>query len=259
MRQVIAVARYEVRMQCKRPAFWAVSLFVVAWGLVCGTPFNQPDFLLLGYGVRYSAGYTFLSFNLLYILVGAILVGDRVIRDRRLLVQELIGATPLSPVQYTFGKYLGSFLSLCIPLLILFITSLIEGAVLDSYYELSPGMSLSPYLLAFFSIGLPTLVWVAAVPLLGGTILGRNLWFSLIYVIFWGFYVMYFQHFPYILRLDGMPAWVRYFESVVQGWKSPVSASDLAFNWGFMVGLAVVALVGLFLILKRRQRKGDVC
>jgi ABC-type transport system involved in multi-copper enzyme maturation permease subunit len=256
MRQVIAVARYEVKMQCKRPAFWAVSLFVAAFAFLCGSPLNQPGDILR-HGVFYSAGYTFLMFSQFYMLAGAILVGDRVIRDRRLLVQELISATPLSPAQYTFGKYLGSLFSLCIPLLILLITAIIEGAVLVPYFNLSPGMSLSPYLLAFFSIGLPTLVWLAAVPLLGGTILRRNLWFSLIYVVFWGFYVMFPMHFPYILRLDGIPAWVRYFESVFSGYNSPVSAGDVALNWGFMVGLTVVALVGLLLILKRRQTRGD--
>jgi len=119
--------RAEVLMQWRRAGFWLtfallavlLALLTVQGALYFKTP--PPD---------YFGGYVFTESSLQYLLVfssidygalllglvSALLVADRLERDRRLGMWELQRSTPQPGGAYVVGKFLGNYAALLVPL-----------------------------------------------------------------------------------------------------------------------------------------------
>src|SRR5512147_227035 len=70
------------------------------------------------------AGTAAYMLNLFMPVLGGILAADRLARDQKLGVDELLRSTALSRKSYLLGKYLGALLSVATPVLL---TSLLLG------------------------------------------------------------------------------------------------------------------------------------
>ncbi|MGQ9684355.1 MAG: ABC transporter permease [Anaerolineae bacterium] len=150
------VVVYEYRMAVRRWGVWVAFL-------VTGIPFLVNAVLSGGQGaapgmpIRQVAGSLAVSVNLLMPVVGGIAMADRLARDQRLGVRELLSSTPLSRPAYVLGKYTGVVLATVTPvlaiLMVLAVVLVANGA---------PPALIPATLLAFLAINLPTYVFIGA-------------------------------------------------------------------------------------------------
>ncbi|MCC9310825.1 hypothetical protein LN042_27775 [Kitasatospora sp. RB6PN24] len=162
--KTVAAARYEYLMQVRRPAVWVVVLALI--GLRCTSPY--PDFddstTALPKLVADWAG----NFIMLCpIGVGAVLA-DRVRREARLGLNDLLTSTPTGIGPRLWGKAIGAGAATTTPVAVAWV-------VLLGYLTARRGAGAIPVgLAAFAAILLPGLVFVVAcsvtVPYLTGPV-----------------------------------------------------------------------------------------
>ncbi len=188
---VLGSARYEFRMQVRRKALWVVM------GVFClMTVFGGGLFLwnypasTQGEGVvppestplaEVIAGWSVVVQNLLPIAVG-VMLADRLPRDRKTRVDELLDTLPASSGGRLFGKYLGSTLATLVPLMGIYAAGIAYVAV-----DRGDLVALPAGLLAFLAINLPGLLFVAAFSVAGPAVIWVPLYqFLFIGYWFWG-------------------------------------------------------------------------
>lgn len=150
------VVVYEYRMAIRRWGVWVAFL-------ITGIPF-LGNAVVNGAGgseaampIRQAAGILAVSVNFLLPVVGGIAMADRLPRDQRLGVRELLATTPLSRSAYVLGKYVGVVAATVTPVLVML---LLPAAVLV-FHGASPAL-IPATLLAFLAINLPTYVFIGA-------------------------------------------------------------------------------------------------
>jgi hypothetical protein len=104
----------------------------------------------------YAGTFTFMV-NIFMPLVGGILAADRLVRDSKNGVDELLRITPLPRWSYLLGKYLGVLASVCLPALL---TDLAQGGIMV-VQGVSPNI-LAAMTAAFAGINLPAYAFVVA-------------------------------------------------------------------------------------------------
>src|SRR5487761_722591 len=113
---VWGVLRYEFRMQIRRPALWLAFLgiaFLVGRSVL--SQLNDPFFQQAHFStLQLAATITFLA-NWLAPLGVGILLADRLTRDRRTRVDELLNTLPGTLKMRLLGKYLGTTLASLTP------------------------------------------------------------------------------------------------------------------------------------------------
>jgi ABC-2 type transport system permease protein len=180
------VLRYEFLMQIRRPALWLAFLgfiLLVARSLISGL--HNPELVAKHLpSLQLAATITLLT-NWLAPLGVGILLADRLRRDRRTKVEELLNTLPGTLRMRLLGKYLGTTLASLIPAFLLFgvmialavwITGnvgLIPASLLCYVAIVLPGM----LLIAAFSIACPVAIWV---PLYQFLFFGYWFWGNLI-------------------------------------------------------------------------------
>lgn len=144
--------RYEFRMQVTRPAMWLVQLGV---GLMVGSRpwergITRPAFEAVGDWAMRLGIILPLGFGLM--------LADRLARDRRLRVSELLESQPSGGSSRLLGKYLGSVAASALPILLQYLYGV---AVIMAHWHAGPVLLLQSLLL-FAVILLPGLLFVAA-------------------------------------------------------------------------------------------------
>lgn len=163
------VLRYEFRMQIRRPALWLAFLciaFLVGRSVVSQLQdlfFQQAHFSTL----QFAADIAFLT-NWLAPLGVGILLADRLTRDRRTRVDELLNTLPGTLKMRLLGKYLGTTLASLTPAFLLYLlimglavwqtgnVLLLPWSLLCYVVIILPGM----LFIAAFSVALPLVIWV---------------------------------------------------------------------------------------------------
>lgn len=116
------LVRYEYRMSTRRAGMWIVfallALFYFASSL--RTDADPASSLNTAEWWAYVGRWAF-TLNLFLPVVGGILAADRMQRDERLGVIELLQSTPLDRWTYILGKYFGTLFSILTPVLALVI------------------------------------------------------------------------------------------------------------------------------------------
>lgn len=152
---VAGTASYEFRMQIRRKSLWIVMAIFIAWAVAQFrfVYFQTPVSLSL---TQVTAGWATMLQAIVPIAVG-IMLADRLPRDRRTKVEELLETLPASSGGRLFGKYLGATLATIIPVFLTY-------AVVMIYIAISRGefMAIPLGLLSFAAINLPGLFFVAA-------------------------------------------------------------------------------------------------
>jgi hypothetical protein len=144
---------YEFRMQIRRRAVWITFL---ALGLIFTQfhqPWNRPVTTPVGDSIVYWTGVmqTFLA------VAAGVLLADRLQRDRRMHVDEVLKTLPGGLSARLFGKYLGSTLATLVPMLVVYGAGV--GYILYRWQDVQ---ALPIALAAFATIVLPGILFVAA-------------------------------------------------------------------------------------------------
>lgn len=160
MNRFLGIVRTEYRMAIRR---WGVWLAFLVMGMIVILD-RVPSRQVLSEGQSLSGpafwqyvGSIAFDFNILLVVIGGIAIADRVARDRRLVVDELLFSSPVKPWTYILGKYAGSLLSVLTPTFAMVAILGIWDAALRGQPEILPGL-----LLAFLAINLPAFAFVTA-------------------------------------------------------------------------------------------------
>jgi ABC-2 type transport system permease protein len=176
---VAGASRCELRMQLTKRSAWisagALALMFLVWDLfLVRTDPGQP----LGSIGGNISGYA-LQLNIYAPVVFGCLLADRLVRDHRLGVVEVLDATPAPLGPRLAGKYLGA-VGACLALHLLVWT---VGMV--RLLTVQPGWATVGYgLLAFALISVPAILFVGAFALGGPTVVGTPL-FRVLLIAYW--------------------------------------------------------------------------
>jgi hypothetical protein len=177
----MGATRYEFRMQIRRQAVWIVVCLFAAWGFGAFrfyASLGGEETLPLA---RMVAAWSLVTQYFAPIAFG-ILIADRLPRDGRDRVDELLETLPGAAGGRLFGKYLGSTLATLVPL------SLIHAAGVG-YLAFDRGslMAIPLGALSFAAINLPGLLFVAAFSVSCSAVLWVPLYqFLFVGYWFWG-------------------------------------------------------------------------
>lgn len=186
IRDIATVARYELRMQLRRPALWLTTILVfgfITYRLVDAGGKGGPSPDAIGWAdVLRAAAHRSVLINMLFPVVAGLLLADRFGRDRILRTGEVLDALGLPAAARLWGKLAGAGGALALVCLgYTLAASGYAAAVQDGPAALTAG------LLAYVAIGLPAVAFVAAFSLVGGDLLGRALYLALfVGYWFWG-------------------------------------------------------------------------
>ena len=171
--------RYEFRMQLRRKSVWIATLMtslIVFTGL--RNPWNFPHDTALSVVVAQWA----VVCNAFLPIVFGVLLADRLPRDRRLHLPELLDALPAPSGSRLTGKYFGSAVATATPIFIIYFSGIIY-MLADRHDPLAIPLGLS----AFLAINLPGLLFVAAFSIVMPAILWVPLYqFLFVGYWFWG-------------------------------------------------------------------------
>ncbi len=158
MKAFIGVFRYEYRMSIRRWSLWLVSglLMILYWTDLLVPPDSVGVIPNAHNMLSYAGTFAFMV-NPFMPLVAGILVADRLIRDQKIGVDELLHSTPLKRGEYLAGKYIGALFSVVTPALL---NCLIKGGMLA--LSGAPLGIIPTMLLAFVGINLPAYTLVTA-------------------------------------------------------------------------------------------------
>lgn len=169
-----AAARYEFVMQARRWAVWAIVGGLAALPLLVNSDLSDRHF-----GLRELIGDQVLFVMVIApIAVGGFLA-DRLIRDRRLGVEEILDTLPAGYGSRLWGKYLGVTAAVCLPLALVW--ALGVGRIVAQRHDLA---AVPLGIAAFLAVVLPGVLLVAAGALAFPTRLGMPL-FRVLFVGFW--------------------------------------------------------------------------
>ena len=163
------VLRYEFLMQIRRPALWlAFLLFALLDARSVNGQLREPYFAAMHLSTLQIAAVLAVLTNWLAPLGIGILLADRLPRDRRTRVEEVLNSLPGPLKMRVLGKYLGTFLASLVPSFLLYLITiglatwqlgdpgLIPAALLCYVLVVLPGMCF----VAAFSLALPIVIWV---------------------------------------------------------------------------------------------------
>jgi hypothetical protein len=186
IRDVATVARYEARMQLRRPAFWVTAALVfgaVGYRLLDAGSKSGAAPIAIGWAqVLRGAAQRSLLINILFPLGAGLLAADRMSRDRSLRTGELFDSLGLPAAVRLWGKLAGTGGSLALVAL----GYTLAAAGYAGIRQDGPAAPVAG-LMAFAAIGLPAVLFVTAFGLVGGDLLGRAAYLTLfIGYWFWG-------------------------------------------------------------------------
>lgn len=158
MNVFFGVFRYEFRMSIRRLSVWLTfGILMVPYLTSAFTPPSLSERLPAANEVISYAGTFSFMLNLFTPVIAGILIADRLVRDRKLGVDELLHSTALPRWAYIAGKYFGALLSIAAPILL---CSLLFGLI--TVASGAPLALLPAMALAFLGINLPALAFITA-------------------------------------------------------------------------------------------------
>lgn len=158
LKTLIGVFRCEYGMSIRRVSLWVAFAILMVPHLT--SLLLPPDIAgqipVEAEAYRYAATNAFML-NLFMPVVGGILIADRLVRDQKTGMEELLASTPMERRTYVIGKYLGALFSIATPVLL---TSLLSGVI--GVASGGPLSMIPASLVAFLGINFPAYVFISA-------------------------------------------------------------------------------------------------
>ncbi len=154
--------RYEFLMQIRRRSLWITyAVFTLLLGAIVFSNDSSTIYKVLVHPetvpLREAVVYWATMVNYLFPVVVGVMVADRLPRDRRTKVQELLITTPGLLSTRILGKYLGSTLGAITPILLIYI-----GSIAYIIYLMHNIMAIPLAIAAFATVVLPGLLFISA-------------------------------------------------------------------------------------------------
>ena len=157
---LMGAIQYEFKMQIRRRALWIT--FIIVFGLFAlffaTSSFlkEMPSFLAHNTLITTLVFWTFYVNTYMPICVG-VLLADRLPRDRKLKVDELLGTFPARFDARLIGKYLGSMLATLTPMFLFYVLGLFYITVVSANI-----LALPLGLVTFLVIVIPGMLFISA-------------------------------------------------------------------------------------------------
>lgn len=247
------VFRYEYKMSIQRTGLLVIFALFTLFFIV--TTFTQQEELLAGAAVEenlWSSASSFvMSINLFIPVVCGILASDRIVRDEKLSMRELLRTTSLTNRQYVLGKYLGVTLSeiTCILLMVVF-----TGI---SFFLIGFPVQIIPIgLLVSLAVNVPAVLFVNAFSVMCPSLMPVRIYQILFTGYwYWGNYLnaeKFFSISDTILNVAGLYPLEGYW-GIVYGGARGYTPTDAVLNLLVIVILATAALFIEERIISRRE------
>lgn len=250
------VLRYEFRMQIRRPALWLAFLcfaFLIvrsATGMLDNPYFLQAHLSAL----QLAASLTLLT-NWLAPLGVGILLADRLSRDRRTKVDELLNTLPGTLRTRLLGKYLGTTMASLTAALLLHLV-----VIAFAIWQTGNFLLLPLGLLCYGVIVLPGMLFVAAFSLACPVVIWLPLYQFLFFGYwFWGNLLSPHSGLPTlngtIFTPIGSVIGAGFFNVGSRGGTGSSSAVDGIASLVALLGIAILVLVALYQFLRWQQAR----
>jgi len=175
---LLAVARYEFRMQARKLSLW-ISAALLGGALILLQGDRGARSLPADTPAREVMGTWALLFSILMPLAYGMLLADRLVRDRKLRVEPLLESLPHGPATRLAGKYLGGIAACAMPGL----AALVIAALAELSRRHDPAL-LGWALVAFAVVTLPGIAMVGGFALICPTVVSVPL-FRVLFVGYW--------------------------------------------------------------------------
>ena len=158
MNRFLGIVSYEYRMSIRRWGVWlAFGICTLPVVVSLLSPSSEVANEIASGALWSTAGSFAWVLNLFVPVVAGISISDRLVRDRRLGVRELLVSTPLKPLGYILGKYTGAVLAALTPVFgFLLALSAIIGIIVG-HLDFIPIVMVS-----FLAINVPAILFVGA-------------------------------------------------------------------------------------------------
>lgn len=162
MSEFLGVVKYEFRMQIRRPSLWISFGLIAVYGyFVMGGGATQLYASLQQELASHSLLYTVVDSvatgELILPLCVGCLLADRLVRDRRVKVDELFTTMDTPLHTRLWGKYIGALIATIVPLLL--VLCFFQGYIFIVSHNL---LVIPLFLFAFLVVALPGLLFVSA-------------------------------------------------------------------------------------------------
>ena len=235
------VVRYEYKMSIQRTGLLVIFALFTLYFLI--TTLTSREELLAGAAVDGNLWLTasfVMSINLFIPVVCGILASDRIVRDEKLNMRELLRTTRLTNQQYVLGKYLGVTLSeiTCILLMALLIGI--------SFFLIGlPAQVIPMCLLVSLAVNVPAVLFVNAFSVMFPSLMPVRIYQILFTGYwYWGNYLnaeKFFSISDTILNVAGFYPLEGYW-GIVSGGPRGYTPSDALLNLLVIIVLAAAAL-----------------
>ena len=259
MSALLGVVRYEYRMAVRRWGMWVAFIVAALFYIVPAVTGELQEPTLSAWAF---AGSLALNLNVLMPVIGGITMADRLPRDSRLGVRELLAATPLCRRTYVLGKYVGAVAAAVTPVLAVIALLAAIIAVRGLAAGIAPlelaGLAGS-LLAAFLVINLPAYLFVGAFSLACPAVLPVRV-YQVLYTGYW--FWGNFTHPDFLPTLAGTPfepsgrfVGSAFFQAGLT-WAAPAhTAAEAVVNLLVLGACAAAALVALERYLAWQERR----
>jgi hypothetical protein len=249
------IIRYEFCMQIRRPTLWLTYLCFAL--LIARTVVNQlqdPNLASLHYSTLQLVATVTLLTNWLAPLGVGIFLADRLPRDRRIKVDELLDTLPGPLRLRLLGKYVGCTLASLVPAFLVYL--LILGIAV---WQLHSWVVIPMGLLCYTAIVLPGMLFVAAFSLA----CPRWIWVPLYQFLFFGYWFWGNLFSPIyglptlsgtILTPFGSFISAGFFHTSIN-WVTNVSMAEGTASVVALLGIAILVNVALYYLVKLEQAR----
>jgi ABC-2 type transport system permease protein len=250
--------RYEFRMQVRRPLLWLVFFGFTLLDLsAIVSDLQNPLFrsISMHMSLLQFAGTVTSLTNWLPPLGVGILLADRLVRDRRMHVEELLTTLPGTLRMRLLGKYLGVTCASLVPAFLLFLVMIGVTAWATGNVLLIPAS-----LLCYAAIVLPGILFISAFSLACPVVI----WLPLYQFLFFGYWVWgnLFNTNGVIPTLNGTILTpigsviaASFFSTETPGGAPPSPVMNGVASLVALLGIAVLVLVALDQFLKWEQAR----
>jgi hypothetical protein len=173
------VFAYEFRMQIRKRSLWIVMAVLIGVMFV-GTGPNFTGNLPMATPPARVMGSWALTFNMLPPAGVGVLLADRLVRDDKLGVADVLDGLPVATGTRLWGKYLGTLAASTVPIAVA-----VLGSACYEAFQRGSSAVFGWALVAFAGINLPGLAFVAAFALLVPLAISAPL-FRVLFIGYWG-------------------------------------------------------------------------
>ena len=252
----LGVLKYEFTMQIRRRSLWIAFIcfaFLITRTVLNG--FNNPERIPINTPLLRLVAYLTIITNWLTPLGIGIFLADRLPRDRRTKVDELLNTLPGTLSARLAGKYMGSTLAALVPAFALY--CIVIGAIVYHTHNL---LAIPAALLTYVTIVIPGILFIAAFSLACTSVLWVPL-YQFLFVGYWFWGNLFSPESgiptlsPTILTPIGGFISAGFFGASSMPWTNSASLSQGIASLLLLLGIAALVMVILHTYLKWQQAR----